>query len=130
MSNRKSILIIITTILFSIVVMISCTKKSNNNEVANVSFSKDILPVFEANCAINSSCHIGSYSLNDHVNLTDSMAYNTIESRGLIVVATPAASILYNQIATGIMPKAPYSKLSAAQINLVLNWIQQGAKNN
>ena len=121
---------IITMILFSIVVMISCAKKNANNVMANVSFSSDILPIFQANCAINSSCHVGADNLNKHVDLTDSMAYNTITTKGLVNTATPAASVLYNQIQTGIMPKAPYSKLSAAQINLVLNWIQQGAKNN
>ena len=130
MKIKKLSCFITITILFSIVMVMSCTSKSNNSAAPNVSFRKDLLPIFEASCAINSSCHVGASNLNDNVDLSDSMAYSTITSKGLVYPSSPAASILYNQVATGAMPKDPYAKLSAAQKDLILNWIQQGAKNN
>lgn len=130
MSIRKNKAAAITTILFGIVVIASCTKKKADDATPNVSLSKDLFPIFQASCAISTDCHIGSSAANNHIDLTNDMAYTTITDRGLVYTATPAASVLYNEIATGIMPKSPYPKLTAAQIKLVLNWIQQGAKNN
>ncbi len=120
---------IIAMILFSVVVMISCTHKPQEVAPA-VSFSVDIIPIFKASCAINGSCHLGANSANDEINFDSSVAYNTIVSKRLVITANPTASLLYVEISTGIMPKAPYSALSTSQINLILDWIKQGASNN
>ena len=110
--------------------MISCSRSGQSVAVPAVSFSTDILPIFNASCTIGSGCHIGSYNFNDHIDLTDSVAYNTIISKNLVNTGTPEASLLYAQVSVGIMPKYPYSRLPTAQISLILNWIKQGAKNN
>ncbi len=120
---------IITIALFGIMVMISCTHKPEQ-VIPNVSFSKDIIPIFQASCTINGSCHLGANNVNDHVNLDSSIAYNTIISQHFVSTADPVSSILYSEIITGYMPKAPYSALSSSQANLILDWIKQGARNN
>ena len=112
-------------------VMISCTNTKKNNTVTpSVSFSKDIVPIFTTSCAINSSCHSGSKNTGDNVDLDSSAAYSSIAAKQLVMVSNPAASLLYVEISSGIMPKAPNSPLSASQISLVLTWIKQGAQNN
>jgi len=96
----------------------------------NVSFSKNILPIFHSSCAINSGCHQGANNNNDHIDLSDSVAYNTIISRTLVNTSNPNTSLLYYEVSTGIMPKEPYSSLSSSEVGLILDWIKQGAKNN
>ena len=108
--------------------MNSCTK--SKTQIVKVSFSKNILPILQSNCAINSSCHVGANNTNGHIDLTDSMAYKTIINKNLVIINNPAASLIYSSISNGIMPKAPYAKLSNSQISLFLNWIEQGAVNN
>ena len=129
MKIKKCFASIIATILFGIVVMVSCKQKGQVT-IAIVSFSKDIIPVFQVSCALNASCHLGANNANHKVNLDSSLAYNTILNKHLVIVNKPTASLLYVQVVTGIMPKAPYGKLSDAQLILILNWISQGAKNN
>ena len=106
----------------------SCTHKAP--ALPPVSFSNDIMPIIQANCSINGTCHVGSYNDNGHIDLSDSVAYSTITSKGLISISNPTASLMYSEIQTGYMPKAPYGPLSANEITLILQWIQQGAKNN
>jgi len=118
--------------LTSVMAMISCTHKP---QITPVSFSKDIIPVFTAGCTINSSCHLGANGLNQDVDLDSAEAWNTIISKGLVSVADPSASLLYvevNSNGTGFadMPKPPAAALPASQQALILEWIQQGAKDN
>ena len=130
MRSKKHILIFIAAALTGTAAMNSCTHDPQTVVTPAVSFSADILPIFRASCAINSSCHVGSYNLNDHTDLTDSLAYNTIIKNGLINTANPTASLLYNQVSTGVMPQPPNSPLSAAQVALILDWIKDGGKND
>ena len=110
--------------------MISCTHSSQTPEV---SFSKDIIPIFTASCSINSSCHLGANSLNQETSLDSTDAYNTIISKRLISPADPSASLLYVEVnGNGIaeMPKPPAAAIPANQQKMILDWIKQGAKNN
>ena len=88
------------------------------------------MPIMQASCSINSSCHIGATNANGHIDLSDSAAYNTLIQKGLINTRTPTASLLYSEINTGFMPKAPYAHLTGNEMKIVLDWIRQGAKNN
>jgi hypothetical protein len=130
MNNKKSIAVIAVIVLFSTMTAISCTNKSNPTPA--VSFSKDIIPVFIASCALNSSCHLGANSTNLGINLDSSDAYNSIVSKNLISTTNPSSSLLYVEIegAQPEMPKYPNAPLSTSQQALILDWIQQGAKNN
>ena len=119
-----------TAIAFSLAMaVLSCTH-SPQVITPEVSFSSDILPILEADCAINGSCHLGANNGNDQISLDTAVAYTTIAAKHLVAGGDPAASVLYSQVSNGIMPKSPYPVLDAAKIALIYNWIKQGAKNN
>ena len=128
MRNKKLLAAAIPALFFCIAGMVGCTHKTG--VVPDVSFNSAILPVIRQSCSINSTCHIGASNANGHIDLSDSVAYNTIISKGLINLNTPASSLLYSEIETGFMPKAPYAALSKSQQTLILDWIEQGAKDN
>jgi hypothetical protein len=109
---------------------ISCTHKDKNDVAPTVSFSKDIIPIFETSCAINSSCHSGLPNAGDNIDLDSAAAYNSIVSKQLVMTSNPTASLLYVEVSNGTMPKAPYPRLPMEKVNLILNWIKQGALNN
>ena len=127
MSNKKYIAVIISITLIGVMEMISCTHPSQTQPV---SFSKDIIPILTASCAINTSCHIGASSLNQQTNFDSDSAYYTIVHKGLVSTSNPSASLLYAEVAEGQMPLPPAAALPVADQNLILEWIQQGALNN
>ncbi len=120
---------IITVVLFSITVMISCTHEAQM-PIPSYSFRQDILPILETSCALNGDCHLGANNGNDHISFDSSEAYNSIIAKHLVSAGAPTASLLYVEVSTGIMPKAPYPALSSSQISAILDWIKQGAQNN
>ena len=67
---------------------------------------------------------------NQGVNLDSADAYNTLFRKKLINLSDPTASLLYVEIKAGFMPLTPYKQLPADSINIVLEWIEQGAKND
>ncbi len=89
---------------------------------ADVSFSTNVAPIFTANCI---GCHTSGGQVPD---LTAANAWNSLTSQNLVDTSNPTASILYVKINTGAMP--PGGSLSQTQIEMILKWIQQGAKNN
>jgi hypothetical protein len=89
-----------------------------------VYFQQKILPLLVSNCAM-SGCH-DAISKKDGVILTD---YTNIMRE--VGVSNPTSSDLYKSlIATGEDRMPPAGSLPADQINSVLTWIKQGAKNN
>lgn len=106
----------------------SCTHR--DGVIPDVSFGAQIMPVIRSSCAINSNCHIGASNENGHIDLSDSIAYATIIGKGLVDLSNPHASLIYSELQTGFMPKTPYARLPAGEITLILDWIEQGAKNN
>ncbi len=92
--------------------------------VDSISFSKEILPVFTTDCA-KSGCHAtGAFS----PDLTAANAYNNVVP-ALVDLANPASSIIYTEVKSG-GSMSVYWQMSGKDPNLVLYWIQQGAKNN
>lgn len=95
---------------------------------SNVSFSKDIAPIFELKCV---SCH-GNGRLDAGLDLTDWSRFVD----GRIVVPTEADnSVLVWTIewraGFPLMPPPNFSvPLTAEQIRGVKTWIDEGAKNN
>lgn len=89
-----------------------------------VYFKQKILPLLVSNCAM-SGCH-DAISKKDGVILTD---YTNIMRE--VRVSNPTSSDLYRSlIATGEGRMPPAGPLSTDNINNVLTWIKQGAKNN
>lgn len=93
-----------------------------------VSFSKDIVPIFNQYCV---SCHSGT-SPSANLNLEQSAAYAqlTKAGKGYIDTLTPAYSVLYASINSSANPMPPTGKLDKCQLDIVLKWITQKAKNN
>ncbi len=101
----------------------------------SVCFSRDILPIFNSNCAVP-GCHSGT-SPKEGVRLD---SYTNIMRKG-IVPGNPEASKIYTMITrTGAgkggdeenddrMPPPPRNPLTAGQIALIYRWISEGATN-
>ncbi len=131
MSNKNRKTYTIAAILAGIAAMVSCTNyKGLYTAAPEVSFSNDIIPIFRTSCALNGNCHSGTSNAGDNMDFDSSAAYHTISSKGLINYSNLTSSLLYVEISSGLMPKSPYNLLPAAQSNLILDWINQGAKNN
>ena len=76
----------------------------------------------------------GCHNTEDHEDGVILNSYNSIMSDGEISSGNPGDSKLYEVITEtnpdDIMPPAPHPPLSSTQINLIYQWIQQGAQNN
>ena len=99
----------------------------NNGRVCDpdtVYFQQDVLPLIVSSCSM-SGCH-NAASAQDGVVLTD---YEKIMQTGDVKAGQPNNSKLYEALVetnpNKIMPPPPAS-LTAAQIQLIKTWIQQG----
>ncbi len=93
-----------------------------------VSFKDNIQPIFDADCI---SCHKTGGEAPD---LSFGVAYNDLWSAGMIDTAAPANSVLYKKVepqsgttVAGSMNKYITNPNDPA---LILQWIEEGAKNN
>jgi hypothetical protein len=86
-----------------------------------VSFSTQIVPIFANSCV---SCHKTGGQSPD---LSAANAYNGIKTMNLVNATTPESSIIY---AFPGSSSHSWKGYSASEAQLVLTWIQQGAKNN
>lgn len=92
----------------------------------NVSYSNDIIPIFNESCN-SASCHATGAIPPD---LSPENGYNYLIYGGMVDTTQPEESILYKSMINEKDPMPPTGKLSEYETNLVLGWIQQGAKNN
>lgn len=96
-------------------------KDPNIDPDQTISFSSDIIPIFEDKCV---DCHSPSGTV---VSLEAGDAYNNILGGGLVDTENPDQSIIY----TKAEPNASHAALySVDEAGTVLLWIQQGAENN
>jgi len=86
-----------------------------------ISFSDDIIPIFEANCNA-SNCHGGFWK----PDLRPNNAYNELTTGGYIDIDSPADSELYVKISPG-QSMADYA--TPQDRALILQWITEGAEN-
>ena len=124
---------IISRILAALVVifgMTGCYKdvtspgSDPNGPPLNVSFSGDLIPLFNANCN-TAGCHDGTAHSPD---LRADKAYAAITGGGWINTVVPSTSKIYVEVASGSMP--PTGALTAKQSQLILDWVRNGAPNN
>ena len=91
------------------------------------SFNTDILPILTERCAI-AECHVvdGPHDI-------DLRTYDALMKGGdegaIVIVGDARESEIVEEIAEGKMPPEGPS-LDAAQIQLIIDWINEGAKNN
>jgi len=130
--NKKAISCVVVVMIM--LILAGCYKAdtlypSKDSQVnKEVSFVKDIIPIFNQKCAI-SGCHgSGSHT----PDLTASKAYNSLMNGGFINVSDPKNSKLYLRLTGKLTPVMPLAgPNNPSNINaLVLTWITQKAKNN
>lgn len=92
------------------------------------SFSADISPVLTNRCAIP-GCHVagGPHGV-------DLRTYDTISAGGdygaVFIAGNARESKIVKQIVQGRMPPPPSEPLEAAEIQSIIDWINEGAENN
>lgn len=95
----------------------------------SVYFANDVMPILQSNCAF-SGCH-GGGSAQDGVNLE---SYGTIISTAGVISFNADRSDLIEVIIDSdpddVMPPPPSAPLTAAQIQVLTDWINQGAQEN
>lgn len=93
---------------------------------ATVSFANDILPLFQSRCV---NCH-GGERTSKGLSLN---SYNAVmagsENGPVVTPGDGANSTLAQMVANGKMPKRG-PKLTPDQVQLIVDWINQGALNN
>lgn len=87
----------------------------------DLSFSTDVEPIFKAQSCTN--CHPGM----KQPNLTEGNAYKSLIDGGYIDKKKPAESLIVVEPAPGA---AHGATLTAAQVQTIIAWIEQGAKDN
>lgn len=91
-----------------------------------ISFEADVVPIFNASCN-GSSCHNGSGPSPD---LRASVAYDNLWGAELLDTIEPANSELYLWMTGAKGLTMPPQGAQPADAATILQWIDQGAKNN
>jgi hypothetical protein len=91
-----------------------------------VSFANDILPIFESRCV---NCHGGDRTEEDLVLKTYADMMTGSENGAVVVPGDSEHSKLAELIISQKMPKRG-PKLTPPQVQLILDWINQGALDN
>ena len=123
MKKNKWSAIILLLVAF-VITVISCTKHQAAQYVGtcdpNVTyFNKDILPLLNSNCAM-SGCHDSKEAAAGYYGVM-----------GAVSAGNPNGSKLYTSLLSSNRRRMPKNAdpLSAAQMEIIYNWIAQGAKN-
>ena len=123
--------IYVTVALALIVVLGGCYRdiispgSDPNGPPAFVSFSGDLIPIFNTHCN-STGCHD---AVPAHApSLVPDKAYNALMSGGYVNTAVPNQSTIYVVCQTGAMP--PTGALKASDTQKILDWIRNGAPNN
>jgi hypothetical protein len=95
-------------------------------DVGEMSFSGDIIPIFNASCN-GTSCHSQGGEAPD---LTAANAYTSLTNGGYINKSNPESSTLYRWMNGEESSPMPLSGPNATYNAKVLAWIEQGALNN
>jgi len=101
-------------------------------QVAPVSYHRDILPIFRTNCL---GCHQGAKQRGEFLMTQfDSLLKGGESGSPAIVPGNPDASYLVSQITPvdghAEMPETPAKPLSQVEVELVRRWISEGAKDD
>ena len=122
------ILLIFSLLFFSLIMITSCEYEiiefDKPDPTVEIKFSNDILPIFNNGCNVI-GCHTaGHYA----VDLTSANAYEDLFAKNLINTDTPLQSGLYTKLST---PGSTHiGRSTPTELQTILLWIEQGAKNN
>lgn len=128
---KKPSIIGISSLCFLVITMNACYYDQvlpvvPVGEVGEMSFSQDIVPIFNASCNAT-GCHNQGGQKPD---LSATNAYNSLNSGGYINKSNPEASELYLWMTGEKSSPMPLSGPNATYNAKVLAWIEQGALNN
>jgi hypothetical protein len=124
-------LILYTVILFTVgVAFSSCYKDvliptaavDPDGPPQAVSYTTDLAPLFNTNCAV-AGCHVTG---SEKPFLTTDISYNQIVNNGYVNLLVPKQSILYEKINGDMREHIPL----ASDRQKVYDWIRNGAPNN
>jgi hypothetical protein len=104
----------------------TATKAATVPVASTVSFSKDVLPIFQKNCT---RCHGGN---NPRAGLSLESYATAMKgsSNGAVITAgNPDSSPVYTLVKSGVMPFGG-TKLADADAQKIFDWIKAGALNN
>lgn len=132
---KKSILKYIVVVVFiHSIAIVSCRKDIGPIVIPPVnpppvSFVNDIQPIFDASCV---SCHD---EFHQYLNLKPCCSYYELLFTGTnapyVDTINPEQSMIYMRLMGTASPAMPFGNpLPQNEIDLVLRWIQEGAKNN
>lgn len=98
--------------------------------VPPVSYSSDIQPIFNSNCA-GSSCHVGGTAYGLSLSSYSSLMQGGISGE-VVIPGDPQNSIIIKRLEGKIIPQMPFggSPLPQATIQLIRDWITEGAHDN
>jgi len=91
-----------------------------------VSFSKDIIPIFNKSCN-TSGCHSSG---GQTPNLTETNALNSLTVGNYFSKSAPESSIIYLKMTGKRGTPMPVSGVNKEYAAVILAWIKQGANNN
>ena len=124
MTLKRALLVVAVTVI-GICLWTSCTYDTFNPQVPDeVSFSEDIIPVFNASCN-GAGCHNEGGTPPD---LSEANAWSSLIIGGYINAAEPENRLLYTKI---LPPDGSMARFATDRDRtLILNWIQQGARDD
>lgn len=103
--------------------------ESEDCDPSVIYFQQQVLPIFQGSCA-TIDCH--DQASHEEGMIFDS--YANIIASGEITAGNPSEGDITEVITESdpdkIMPPPPYDQLSSEQIQLIFDWIEQGAQNN
>lgn len=103
------------------------TEEPTADTAATVSFANDVLPIIRSRC---SACHGGSQGTEEGLEMSNYENIMAGSDNGPVVIAGDAAnSLLVELIVEQEMPKRG-PKLTPPQVQLIIDWVNQGALNN
>jgi hypothetical protein len=126
---KSKTLILFTALVFA-TALTGCYKdiispgQDPNGPPQYVSYSGDLAPLFNTNCAL-SGCHDGTAHNPD---LRAQKSYDALINGGFVNTVVPTSSIVYGEVKSGDMP--PTGALKASDVQKILDWIRRGAPNN
>ena len=95
-------------------------------KIENVSFKNDVQPIFERRCV---KCHVGEFP-SEGLSMESYESLMSGSQNGQVIIAGDSSnSLLFEKIESGEMPKRG-SHLTTEQIEIIRQWINEGALNN
>lgn len=123
---KKQLTVLIVALLLVTAFAVLKISSINAAPETRISFSDDVQPILESRCA---NCHFGEFTSAElHMDTYESLMEGS-ENGPVIVAGSAKKSLLVQKISTGEMPKRG-PKLTPAQVQIIMDWIDQGAQDN